>query len=581
MEVVRPCSHQRGVRAHGPRNDRWILEDAGTNCDRWLQVIKDLSHLHPTVRAEAIASLTQRAEQGHFAESERERLWSELRELAADHREYSDAQWALPSDQVDELEHLRDLFTPVDVGHRYLWLFANRVTLGDGRRTDDFAENRKAIDVRRADAVEMILHQEGLVGVFNFAIEAQVSGQVGASLSAAVDADVEELVGWLDATDNEHAALAFGFFAHRFTTGGWPWLDELINRNRWLSPATLASLLRVSWDPREAAERADRLGMQVAHEYWSKFRIHGLGHDFSDVVPFSARLVSIGRTAAALNLLALYSNRSDESGYAEVILVAFEALINNPTDPEVRSLSSYEIENLLKRVAIERETLGINRVARLEWYFLPLLGFDARAPTLHVTLTEDPAFFVELLSEIYRSSDDAEREPTSDDETGLEEAAYRLLHAWKTCPGATHDGTVDLERLRIWVDQARTMLVGAGRAKVGDESIGEALAAAPPDHDGSWPCQAVRDLLEELRNDDVDRGLQVKVFNNRGGTSRSLDEGGRQERELAEKYSASERQFLERWPRSAAIMRQLADTYESHARREDAEAERRRRGLDR
>ena len=125
------------------------------------------------------------------------------------------------------------------------------------------------------------------------------------------------------------------------------------------------------------------------------------------------------------------------------------------------------------------------------------------------------------------------------------------------------------------------MLVGAGRAKVGDESIGEALAAAPPDHDGSWPCQAVRDLLEELRNDDVDRGLQVKVFNNRGGTSRSLDEGGRQERELAEKYSASERQFLERWPRSAAIMRQLADTYESHARREDAEAERRRRGLDR
>ena len=72
----------------------------------------------------------------------------------------------------------------------------------------------------------------------------------------------------------------------------------------------------------------------------------------------------------------------------------------------------------------------------------------------------------------------------------------------------------------------------------------------------------------------------IKVYNNRGATSRSLDEGGRQEWDLSERYRAREGQFLERWPRTAAIMRRLADTYESHARREDTEAERRRRGLE-
>lgn len=34
------------------------------------------------------------------------------------------------------------------------------------------------------------------------------------------------------------------------------------------------------------------------------------------------------------------------------------------------------------------------------------------------------------------------------------------------------------------------------------------------------------------------------------------------------------------WPRTAAIFRRLAETYEAYARREDADAERRNRGLD-
>jgi hypothetical protein len=141
-------------------------------------------------------------------------------------------------------------------------------------------------------------------------------------------------------------------------------------------------------------------------------------------------------------------------------------------------------------------------------------------------------------------------------------------------------GEVTLDGLRHWVSTARALLAERNRVEIGDEQIGQALASAPADPDGSWPCEGVRDLLEELQDDRIDRGLEIRVFKNRGVTSRSLDEGGRKEWKLAEGYRARAEQFVTHWPRTDAIFRRLAETYEADARREDDEAERRSRGLD-
>jgi hypothetical protein len=49
---------------------------------------------------------------------------------------------------------------------------------------------------------------------------------------------------------------------------------------------------------------------------------------------------------------------------------------------------------------------------------------------------------------------------------------------------------------------------------------------------------------------------------------------------MAAGHRARAEQFVTRRPRTAAIFRRLAETYEADARREDANAERRSRGLD-
>ena len=63
-------------------------------------------------------------------------------------------------------------------------------------------------------------------------------------------------------------------------------------------------------------------------------------------------------------------------------------------------------------------------------------------------------------------------------------------------------------------------------------------------------------------------------------TSRGLESGGAQEEALVDKYRSDAEEFKARWPRTAAILRRIADGYRAEARRNEDNAERFRRGLE-
>ena len=109
-----------------------------------------------------------------------------------------------------------------------------------------------------------------------------------------------------------------------------------------------------------------------------------------------------------------------------------------------------------------------------------------------------------------------------------------------------------------------------------DISIGEMLAYAPPDPDGVWPCEPVRDVLEELHSADIMRGAHTGLFNSRGAHWRG--DGGAQERELADKYRAWADALQYSHPYvSSELLMGMVRTYEHDARREDTEANVKRR----
>jgi hypothetical protein len=108
-----------------------------------------------------------------------------------------------------------------------------------------------------------------------------------------------------------------------------------------------------------------------------------------------------------------------------------------------------------------------------------------------------------------------------------------------------------------------------GRAKIGDQTIGQILATASVGEDGVWPYEPVRAVLEGIASQDIAAGMATGVYNLRGVHSR--DEGGKQERELAEKYRNWSRQLAFEYPYVANLVAQIAIRYDRDAEREDSE----------
>lgn len=213
-------------------------------------------------------------------------------------------------------------------------------------------------------------------------------------------------------------------------------------------------------------------------------------------------------------------------------------------------------------------------LARLEWGYFPLLEDQRRPRILYAALADDPDLFVDLVALVFRGKNEPPREV--DEETAaLARHAYSVLHDWRRPPGLSDDGrTIDLDRLRSWVRRARQKLADMDRAHIGDQQIGHLLSGSPPGADDAWPAEPVREIVEDLVSTHLESGLRTGRYNARGVTSRGVYEGGDQERKLAARYISWARTIEDRWPRTARILDDLAEGYESEARMNDAEAER-------
>jgi chorismate mutase len=68
-------------------------------------------------------------------------------------------------------------------------------------------------------------------------------------------------------------------------------------------------------------------------------------------------------------------------------------------------------------------------------------------------------------------------------------------------------------------------------------------------------------------------GLEIAVHNDRGVTWRNPTAGGEQEQQIMNRYLAQARRAQLKWPRSARMLRRIAQAYASEAHMNDHDAE--------
>jgi hypothetical protein len=150
------------------------------------------------------------------------------------------------------------------------------------------------------------------------------------------------------------------------------------------------------------------------------------------------------------------------------------------------------------------------------------------------------------------------------------ENAWHVFNSWKLLPGSEGQ-TVAQDVLERWIATAREGCAKIGKTIGGDIQIGAMLSRALPDSSGAWPPTAVRNIIEALRSKTVEEHVIVGLYNGQGWVARSP--GGGRERQLSVQYRTWATIAAESWPRTAAMLRQIADGFSGDAKSWDIESQ--------
>ncbi|MBG0568442.1 hypothetical protein [Actinoplanes aureus] len=520
------------------------IEHAGTDPGRCEQLIPSIDAMPSEQRVaflQVLADLPVPVDR-----VPRRGLFEALTALAVRHRQYADMPWALPEDQIAELDRVATRFRPDHAADRHHWLFAEQWP--DRSPGDDITGCQ--LEQARTDAVvEILAAEDGFQALLALADETGNGDLIGGVLPRQTDEG--PMMAWLT---GDRDALAFEYFATQIRNGSPARRAELLALAG--DPGRKAAILLASHDPGWALEQLPVLGEPTGDVYWRKYRVRALGPD--RVVEIADGLCGVHRFPAALDLICLYAKAVDTPALAWQALVAAEGFVATASsDPEAHRVSRYSLQILIDLLAQHLDHLDRRRVVGVELGLSGRLSvLDPKLPVTTMLMEQEPAVFADLAITSLRGTTYEARA-----------AALRAVRAFNRCPGCAPNTPAELNTLLLWVRAVRERFAEADLQVIGDQTIAGVIVHAIP-----AAFDVVGDLVEEISSDDLDHGISIALYNRRGLVVRGLDEGGGQERKLAGHY----RDLAGRsgdYPRLQSVLLQLAEQYTAEARVTDAEAE--------
>lgn len=561
-----------------------LLSDAGAGAAQWINLIKRCDSLFPHQR-EVLLQRLESLEISLLTSEDKTLMRDKLREVVSHHRRFPEAQWVMPTEHLDRLENVYGILEPDDPFYLHRWLFRRRVDI-PGIRETEWEERMDKLDTLRGNALQAIVAAAGFDGVYQIAQHAEDAAIVGEALARSeILADNED--GFLECNLANNDALRARVATGVVSGGSWKFGQSWVDAR--LSAAQIAGWSAEQWGDFLVAvpfnflslDNIDQLPELAQKLFWERLNFIPIPKDPAEGERILSRLIHFGNPAAMLDVVERAQSQIPGMFPPARIADLLEACVTTtpPSGTDWQTFGHVTAELL---TALENSDLPKERLVKLEWMYMAIHEHYRHPKILHGILAEEPKSFVDILQYVYLPSQDGDERDSENIESGAEEAksqarvaelAYNLLNRWHVLPGRQEDGGVDEQALRNWVLTVRELAGECHRLKVADIHIGHALAFSPPDADGAWPHQAVRNMVEELANPEIEQGCQTQIRNNRGVTSRLPTDGGAQERELAARYSKYAEAVDGMWPRTASMLRAMADSYLHDAKREDSNAE--------
>ncbi|MGI4744752.1 MAG: HigA family addiction module antitoxin [Janthinobacterium lividum] len=484
---------------------------------------------------------------------------------------------------------------PRDLMNRHAWLFRNGYVDESADEVEelehaDFQKRDERIRKMRVEAMREIRDQLGVSALLELAGRSGTAGDIGfhAAHSLLSEHDLVEFLrlalrSALDGSDPASASRAL--------ISGAIWaVPDGGDRNRVLRaiaaglPEECTGLLLVlapfgktTW------MMVDELGEAEQARYWADVRPNGLLDSENEIIEGIERLLKARRPRAAFSWMRLRPDRLEARLLHRMLLAIATGGDDVPGD---YMLEQYNVDRAFKHIGSSPD-LTLEDKAQAEYAFLEALArpWDKWSdsygiPNLQIYIQAHPEVFVQAIAWLFRRKDGGddplEFQVPHDRAVSIAERSYKLLDALTRIPGYNEAGELRADRLTEWITTVRRATATLGRADIADTYIGKLLAHSPMGQDGVWPCEAVRQVMEDVQSDPMMGGVCVGVYNSRGVYMRG--DSGDQERSLADKYRTWEQALRLSYPYvSRNLLLKLVRNYEHEAGREDIEAGIRRR----
>ena len=493
----------------------------------------------------------------------------------------------------DRIQFVFEKLLPSDQILRCAWLFESYWTrlppeITNGEKFD-YQENTRQLDKLRTEKLMGIWEIGKFEGVTTLLDRAKVKPQlVGESIAKFlieyqdILSFVEEcVVATTEVNASQYKHCLIGFLRNT----NFDYITQLVERYECETDSLLTLFLCLPFQI-STWNLLDMKDNKFRKKYWRNVKPrHLLFLPTEDEVNRSIdELLTVNRALDAFLSVNFHWDKVESSRLIKLL----SSLATLDLDEQIDdSTISYELSLVLDELSDafdeldKRSGVTIDEKARLEFAFFPLLEeFGRGFPNLEKLITNSPEHFVFAIRCISTRSDGTDDFSNSEFANAemqkkVTDFNFRLLYKVRRIPGINEQGEIDSSVLNEWLRRVRNILQQYDLVECGDRYIGQILANAPANDDGVWPCYPICEVLEEIASDDIGEGFMIGARNLRGVYHRN--EGGNQEREIAERYRKWARELVYDFTFVGRLLEQIADSYDHQAKWEDNESNVRKR----
>lgn len=472
-----------------------------------------------------------------------------------------------------------DMLKPTDPVLRHKWLFQHWVPeTADEIEEDqfDYKKKEQRIKIKRLEALKDIMQSSGVEGIKELCGTSGSTFTIGELITEILH-KVQQVADFVQNLMEENSNL----FKENYNYCIAGCLSNLeLNKSNTFN-AVLTELLRrfdsnddkvihlLTYSPFSKSTWAyvNRLPKQLKTKYWEKVKPDRLHSSNVSSYPIVVdELLKVNRPCAAFISTQYIIDQLDTKRLKDLL---YKIATNNGEESTYfLRVDCYYISQALD-ILEERNDTSSDDLAKLEFLFISILDrTDHGIRNLEIKLSNDPNLFMEALIFAYKRSENGEDPPEwTLPSKDIVYQYIQLLRKAKRIPGTEKNSKIDVDKLREWLRQVRMLSRKYGRINVGDRRIGELLSHSPIGDDGVWPCEEVREVLEEIRSPQISTGIGFGIRNSEGPVWRIKNDNHYYK--LAKMYQGWSKKIHIQYPFTAKILKDIASSYFNIAKAEE------------